>query len=44
MSCNDPGINIKWYELKGKYNGNASADDYKLADGTVLKLSDKDQK
>ena len=44
MAWNDPEIGIEWPELKGEYNGTASADGYTLSDGTALNLSDKDQK
>ena len=40
----DPEIGIEWPELKGEYKGSASAEGYTLEDGTVLNLSDKDQK
>ena len=44
MAWNDPEIGIEWPELKGEYNGSASAEGYTLKDGTALNLSDKDQK
>ncbi len=44
LAWNDPAIGIEWPEVIGKYSGNASAEGYTLADGTPLKLSDKDQK
>ena len=44
MAWNDPEIGIEWPELKGEYKGSASAEGYTLEDGTVLNLSDKDQK
>ena len=44
MAWNDPEIGIEWPELKGEYQGSASAEGYTLADGTALILSDKDQK
>ena len=44
LAWNDPNIGIKWPEVVGSYNGNASAEGYTLADGTPLNLSDKDQK
>lgn len=46
LAWNDPGIGIDWASLgvQGEYNGTASAEGYTLADGTPLKLSDKDQK
>lgn len=44
LAWNDPAIGIKWPQLVGEYPGNADATGYKLADGTALNLSDKDQK
>ncbi len=44
LAWNDPEIGIEWPELSGTYNGTASADGYTLSDGTVLNLSEKDQK
>ena len=44
MAWNDPEIGIEWPHLKGEYKGSASAEGYTLEDGTVLNLSDKDQK
>ena len=44
LAWNDPAIGIKWPQLVGEYPGNADASGYKLADGTALNLSDKDQK
>ncbi len=44
MAWNDPQIAIEWPEVKGEYNGTASAEGYTLTDGTKLNLSDKDQK
>lgn len=44
LAWNDPKIEIKWPELVGEYNGDASANGYTLSDGTPLNLSDKDQK
>ena len=44
LAWNDPKIGIKWPELVGEYNGDASANGYTLSDGTPLNLSDKDQK
>lgn len=43
LAWNDPQINIEWPELEGDYNGTASAEGYKLSDGTPLILSEKDQ-
>ena len=44
MAWNDPEIGIEWPQVKGKYPGNAVADEYELEDGTKLNLSEKDQK
>ena len=44
LAWNDPAIGIQWPEVTGNYPGTASAEDYTLADGTPLKLSEKDQK
>lgn len=44
LAWNDPAINIAWPQVVGKYPGNADASGYRLADGTPLTLSDKDQK
>ena len=44
LAWNDPEIGIEWPELIGRYNGSASREGYSLADGTPIKLSDKDQK
>lgn len=44
LAWNDPNIGIKWPEVVGSYSGSASAKGYTLADGTLLNLSDKDQK
>lgn len=44
LAWNDPEIGIKWPDIIGDYDGTASAVNYKLVDGTALKLSDKDQK
>lgn len=44
IAWNDPTIGIEWPEVVGQYHGSASAEGYTLADGTPLKLSDKDQK
>ncbi len=44
LAWNDPEIGIEWPELVGKYQGSASAAGYRLADGTSLNLSEKDQK
>lgn len=44
LAWNDPEIGIEWPGLLGDYRGNASADGYRLKDGTKLILSEKDQK
>ena len=44
LAWNDPTIGIQWPELTGEYKGDAGAEGYTLADGTPLKLSEKDQK
>lgn len=44
LAWNAPEIGIDWQGVTGKYNGTASADGYKMADGTPLNLSEKDQK
>lgn len=44
LAWNDPKIGIQWPELTGAYTGSASAEGYRLADGTPLNLSEKDQK
>lgn len=40
---NDPAIGVAWPEIVGTYQGTASAAGYTMADGTPLRLSDKDQ-
>ena len=44
MAWNDPEIGIEWPQLQGQYKGSASAEGYTLEDGTMLNLSEKDQK
>ena len=44
IAWNDPDIGIEWPGVVGNYNGTASKEAYTLADGTELKLSEKDQK
>ena len=44
IAWNDPGIGIRWPGLQGEYPGSADASGYRMADGTPLNLSDKDQK
>ena len=43
LAWNDPEIGVQWPEVIGEYHGSASAEGYCLADGTALKLSEKDQ-
>lgn len=43
LAWNDPQIGIKWPQVIGEYQGNASAEGYMLEDGTPLNLSEKDQ-
>ena len=44
LAWNDPKIGIRWPQVKGEYQGSASAEGYTLEDGTPLNLSEKDQK
>ncbi len=39
---NDPAIGVVWPEVIGQYQGTASPEGYTMADGTPLRLSDKD--
>lgn len=43
LAWNDPKIGIEWPKVMGDYRGNARADGYRLEDGSLLKLSEKDQ-
>ena len=43
LAWNDPTIGINWPELIGIYQGSACTDGYTLSDGTLLKISKKDQ-
>lgn len=43
IAWNDPRLGIEWPQVIGEYPGNASSDGYRLKDGGLLKLSDKDQ-
>lgn len=43
IAWNDPDIDIEWPQVKGDYQGDASAEGYTLEDGTKLNLSEKDQ-
>lgn len=44
LAWNDPKIGVKWPELVGAYCGNATSEGYSMIDGTMLSVSDKDQK
>ena len=44
LAWNDPEIGIVWPDVVGCYGGSASSEGYTMSDGTLLKLSDKDQK
>lgn len=44
LAWNDPEIGIEWPNVIGEYKNTAFADGYTMADGTPLKLSEKDQK
>ena len=44
LAWNDPEIGIVWPWVVGEYAGSASAEGYHLVDGTLLNLSEKDQK
>ena len=44
IAWNDPAIGIQWPGVEGRYEGTASAENYRLEDGTKLNLSDKDQR
>lgn len=44
FAWNDPVVGIRWPEILGEYRGSGSAEGYTLADGTPLKLSEKDAK
>ena len=43
LAWNDPEIGIKWPKVIGEYSGSASPKGYKMEDGTLLNLSDKDK-
>lgn len=43
IAWNDPEIGVAWPGVLGEYRGNALAEGYRLADGTALRLSEKDQ-
>lgn len=42
FAWNDPAIGVTWPEVVGQYQGTASPEGYAMADGTPLRLSDKD--
>lgn len=44
LAWNDPEIGIQWPELIGDYPGSACGAGYTFADGTPLKLSERDTK
>ncbi|MBR0081795.1 MAG: dTDP-4-dehydrorhamnose 3,5-epimerase [Clostridia bacterium] len=44
LAWNDPIIGVAWPGVTGVYPGSADASGYTLADGTPLRLSEKDQK
>lgn len=44
LAWNDPDIGIKWPSVNGVYDGTARSKGYTMEDGTILNLSDKDQK
>ena len=44
LAWNDLEIHVAWPEVVGEYPGSADAGGYRMTDGTVLTLSDKDQK
>ena len=44
LAWNDPEIGVQWPGVTGTYHGSASAEGYALTDGTLLNLSEKDQK
>ena len=44
IAWNDPQIGIKWPQLVGEYKDSSSSQGYTLRDGTLLNLSEKDQK
>ena len=44
LAWNDPEIGIRWPFLEGVYQGTASAEGYRLSDGSPLILAEKDRK
>ena len=43
LAWNDPKIGIAWPKVSGDYPGSASAEGYRMDDGTPLNMSAKDQ-
>jgi len=43
IAWNDPAVGIQWPEIEGDYPGSGDASGYRMADGTLLKLTQKDQ-
>ncbi len=43
LAWNDPDVAVKWMNVVGNYGGSADPSGYSLADGTSLKLSDRDK-
>ena len=43
LAWNDPKIGIAWPKVSGTYPGSASAEGYRMDDGTPLNMSAKDQ-
>ena len=44
LAWNDPAIGIQWPHLVGTYSGSAGTEGYMRDDGTLLNMTDKDQK
>ena len=44
IAWNDPAVGIQWPDIVGDYSGTASAEGYRMSDGSPLILSEKDQK
>ena len=44
LAWNDPEIGVKWPGVVGEYSGTASAEGYRMEDGTKLVMSEKDQR
>ncbi len=43
IAWNDPDIGIVWPQITGAYQGTASANSYRMEDGTRVTLSEKDE-